>query len=242
MVGKPILENLSGLRGERMERTDPQRPSLTRRQQDIVRFCENYIEGIGYPPTLREIGAGVELKSLSSVSYQVRQLQRKGRLSHDVGRPRTTMPTKVARPQSPPGPGKHGRTLVPVIGRTHAGGEVTAFNLAAGEEYVDVPPGIVGTHEHFALEIAGDSMIGKAIIDGDRVVVRRGCEVRNGDTVVAWFGDSDTSPEEGEATLKTFKRIGGHVWLLPENPAYDPILGDQATILGKVVYVSRTVR
>jgi repressor LexA len=85
-------------------------------------------------------------------------------------------------------------------------------------------------------------MIGKAIVSGDRVVVRCACEVRNGDTVVARFDDSDTSPEEGEATLKALKRVGGHVWLLPENPAYDPILSDQATILGKVVYVSRTVR
>lgn len=117
---------------------------------------------------------------------------------------------------------------------------MTAVNLAE-EEYVHVPSGIVSTHEHFALEVVGDSMIGKAIISGDRVVVRRGCDVRNGDTVVAQFNDSDTSPEEGEATLKTFKRTGGHVWLMPENPDYDPILGDEATILGKVVYVSRMV-
>ena len=227
-----------------MERTDSRGPGLTRRQRDIVRFCEDYIERNIYSPTLREIGEAVELKSTSSVSYQVRQLQLKGRLSHDVGRPRTTIPTRPTRtvsPQPPPGPGEHGRTLVPVIGRTAAGGTVTAVNLADGEEYVHVPPGILGTHEHFALEVAGDSMIGKAIIDGDRVVVRCGCEVRNGNTVVARFDDTDTSPEEGEATLKTFKRVGGHVWLLPENPAYDPILGDDATILGKVVYVSRTV-
>jgi len=170
----------------------------------------------------------------------VQELRRKGRLSRDFGRPRTTIPTRAIRPQSPPGPAGHRRTLVPVIGRTAAGGTVTAVNLAE-EEYVHVPPGIVTTHEHFAIEISGDSMIGKAIIDGDRVVVRRGSEVSNGDTVVAWFGDSDTSPEEGEATLKTYKQTGGHVWLLPENPAYDPILGDEATILGKVVYVSRTV-
>jgi repressor LexA len=73
------------------------------------------------------------------------------------------------------------------------------------------------------------------------VVVRYGCEARNGDTVVAYFADSDTSPEEGDATLKTFKRVGGHVWLMPENPAYDPIPGDEAKILGRVVYVSRTL-
>jgi repressor LexA len=225
-----------------MERTDSQRPSLTRRQRDIVRFCEDYIECKGYPPTLREIGAAVALKSISSVSCQVQELQRKGRLSRDLGRPLTTMPTRAAAPRSSPGPGEHGRALVPVIGRIAAGGTVTAVQLAEGEEYVHVPPGIVSTHEHFALEVAGDSMIGKAIISGDRVVVRCGCEVRNGDTIVARFDDSDTSPEEGEATLKTFKRVDGHVWLLPENPAYDPILGDRATILGKVVYISRTVR
>jgi repressor LexA len=242
MVGRLILENLSDLRGERMERTDPQRPSLSRRQRDIVRFCEDYIECNGYPPTLREIGTAVGLKSTSSVEYQVRELQRKGYLSRDLGRPRTTMPTRATGPQSLPRHGEHGRTLVPVIGRIFAGGTVAAVQLAEGEEYVHMPPGIVSTHEHFGLEVVGDSMIGKAIVSGDRVVVRCGCEVRNGDTVVARFDDSDTSPEEGEATLKTLKRVGGHVWLLPENPAYDPILGDQATILGKVVYVSRTVR
>jgi repressor LexA len=215
---------------------------LTRRQRDIKRFCQDYIKCNRYPPTLREIGAAVGLKSTSSVSYQVRELQRKGHLSHDVGRPRTIMPTRAVAPQPSPGFGVHGRGLVPVIGRIFAGGTVAAVELAEAEEYVHVPPGIVGTHEHFALEVVGDSMIGKAIISGDRVVVRRGCEARNGDTVVARFDDSDTSPEEGEATLKTFKRADGHVWLLPENPAYDPILGDKATILGKVVYVSRTMR
>ena len=106
---------------------------------------------------------------------------------------------------------------------------------------MSVPAGIADPYEYFALEVAGDSMIGKAIIDGDRVVVRRGCEVRNGDTVVARFDDSDTSPEEGDATLKTLRRVGGHVWLMPENPAYDPIPGDKATIVGKVVYICRTV-
>ena len=222
---------------------DPQHPGLTRRQQDIVWFCKYHIERNGYPPTLREIGAAVGLKSTSSVAYQLQGLQRKGCLGRGLGRPRTTLPRLPARdaaPQTSPGLGEHGQTLVQVIGRIAAGGPITAADVAG--EYVLVPPGMAGAHEHFALEVVGDSMIGKAIISGDRVVVRRGCEVRNGDTVVARFDDSDTSPEEGEATLKTFKRVGGHVWLLPENPAYDPIPGDGATIVGKVVYVSRTVR
>jgi repressor LexA len=131
---------------------------------------------------------------------------------------------------------------VQVIGRTAAGGPITAVDLPG--EYVPVPPGISSTYEHFALEVAGDPVTGKAIISGDRAVVRYGREVRNGDTVVARF-DSDTTPEaspEGDATLKTFKQVDGHVWLLPENPAYDPIPGDRAKIVGKVVYISRTVR
>jgi len=225
---------------------DPQYPGLTRRQRDIVCFCTDHYQRHGYPPTLREIGAEVGLKSTSSVDYQVRELQRKGYLSRDLGRSRTTRPRtpamEAAAPQGRPGPGEDERTLVRVIGRIAAGGPITAVDLPG--EYVPVPASIAGTGEHFALEVVGDSMIGKAIISGDRVVVRCGCEVRNGDTVVARF-DIDSSPEaspEGDATLKTFKRVGGHVWLLPENPAYDPIPGDRATIVGKVVYISRTVR
>lgn len=225
---------------------DPQHPGLTRRQRDIVCFCGDHYQRHGYPPTLREIGAAVGLKSTSSVDYQVRELQRKGYLSRDLGRPRTTRPRtpamEAAAPQAPPEPGEDGRTLVPVIGRIAAGGPITAVDLP--EEYVPVPPGISGTHEHFALEVVGDSMTGKAILSGDRVVVRYGCAVRNGDTVVARF-DPDTTPEappEGDATLKTYKQVDGHVWLLPENPAYDPIPGDRAKIVGKVVYISRTVR
>jgi repressor LexA len=227
---------------EQADDDDPQHPGLTRRQREIVWFCTDHFERHGYPPTLREIGASVWLKSTSSVDYQVRELQRKGYLSRDLGRPRTIRPRtpamEAAAPQAPPGPGEDGRTLVQVIGRIAAGEPITAASLA--EEYVHVPPGIASTHEHFALEVVGDSMIGKGIISGDRVVVRCRCETRNGDTVAARF-DSDTSLE-GDATLKTFKRVGGHVWLLPENPAYDAIPGDRATIVGKVVYISRTVR
>jgi repressor LexA len=216
-------------------------PDLTRRQQDIISFFADYVEYNGYPPTLREIGAAVGLKSTSSVAYQRQELQRKGYLSRDGNRPRTTTlrrPAEDAAPQVPPWPGEHGQVPVQVIGRIAAGGPISAVDLA--EEYVYIPASIARTHEHFALEVVGDSMIGKAIIDGDRVVVRYACEVRNGDTVVARF-ESDTSPE-GEATLKTFKRADGHVWLMPENPAYDPILGDGARIVGKVVYTSRTLR
>jgi len=230
---------------ERAGDADPRYPGLTRRQRDIVCFCSDHNQRHDYPPTLREIGAAVGLKSTSSVDYQVRELQRKGYLRRDLGRPRTIRPrtpTRPAAPQVPPEQGDDGRAFVQVIGRIAAGGPITAVDLPG--EYVPVPPDIASTHEHFALEVVGDSMTGKAIISGDRVVVRCGCEIRNGDTVVARF-DSDTSPDaspEGDATLKTFKRVGEHVWLLPENPAYDPIPGDRAKIIGKVVYISRAVR
>jgi repressor LexA len=240
------IESMSGFVAGYVGRAydhDPRYPGLTGRQRDIVCFCTDHIERNGYPPTLREIGTAVGLRSPSGVAYQVKELKRKGYLSSGSGQPRTTMPRMPARetaPRASPGPGEYEGTPVQVVGRIAAGERITAMDLA--EEYVYLPPGIAGTHEHFALEVVGDSMIGKAILSGDRVVVRYGCEARNGDTVVARFDDSDTSPEEGEATLKTLKRVGGHVWLLPENPAYDPILGDEATILGKVVYVSRTLR
>lgn len=223
----------------------PHDPGLTRRQRDIVSFCADHYENHGYPPTLREIGAAVGLKSPSGVDYQVRELQRKGYLSRDLGRPRTTRPRTLAREVAShlaPDPGEDGWTLVQVIGRIAAGGPITAVDLPG--EYVSLPPGISSTYEHLALEVVGDSMIGKAIISGDRVVVRCGCPVSNGDTVFARF-DPDTNPDaspEGDATLKTFKKVGRHVWLLPENPAYDPILGDRAKIAGKVVYISRTLR
>jgi repressor LexA len=224
----------------------PQYPGLTRRQRDIVSFCTDHYEHHGYPATLREIGAAVGLKSPSSVDYQVRELQRKGYLSRDLGRPRTTRPRTLAREvaaaHEPSDPGEDGWTLVQVIGRIAAGGPITAVDLPG--EYVPLPPGISSTHEHLALEVVGDSMIGKAIMSGDRVVVRCGCAVSNGDIVFARF-DPDTTPDaspEGDATLKTFKQVGRHVWLLPENPAYDPIPGDRAKIIGKVVYISRTLR
>src|SRR6266567_1502969 len=193
----------------------PQYPGLTRRQRDIVCFCSDHYQCHGYPATLREIGAAVGLKSTSSVHHQVRQLQRKGYLSRDRGRPRTTRPRtptrEITAPQASLDQGDDGWTLVQVIGRIAAGGPIDAVDLQ--EEYVPVPPSISTTHEHFALEVIGNSMIGKAIISGDRVVVRPGGEARNGDTVVARF-DSDTTPEappEGDETLKTFKRVGGHV-------------------------------
>jgi repressor LexA len=107
------------------------------------------------------------------------------------------------------------------------------------EDVVPLPRQLVGEGNLIMLKVVGDSMIGAAIADGDLVVVRRECDVENGDIVAAML-ESSTSPE-GEATVKTFKKRDGHVWLLPHNPAYAPIPGDNADIVGKVVAVLRRV-
>jgi repressor LexA len=122
-------------------------------------------------------------------------------------------------------------TYVPVVGRIAAGGPVLAEQ--AIEDVFPLPKELVGEGTLFLLRVAGDSMIDAAICDGDWVVVRQQPVADNGDVVAAMI--------EGEATVKTFKRRDGHVWLLPHNEAYAPIDGDEATILGRVVAVLRRV-
>ena len=122
-------------------------------------------------------------------------------------------------------------------GRIAAGDPVLASELI--EDVIPLPRQLVGEGELIMLKVAGDSMINAAIADGDWVVIRRESDVENGDIVAAMI-ESDTSAD-GEATVKTFKKSDGHVWLIPHNPAYAPILGDEAKILGKVVAVLRRI-
>jgi repressor LexA len=105
------------------------------------------------------------------------------------------------------------------------------------EEVIPLPRQLVGEGELIILTVVGDSMIDAAIADGDWVVVRCGSDIENGDIVAAML-ESHTSADR-EATVKTFQRQDGHVWLIPHNPAYTPIPGDDATIVGKVVAVLR---
>ena len=126
---------------------------------------------------------------------------------------------------------------MPLVGRIAAGGPILADELI--EDVIPLPKQLVGEGELIALRVVGDSMIGAAITDGDWVVVRRESDVENGDMVAAMI-ESDTSADR-EATVKTFKKTDGHVWLIPHNPAYTPIPGDEAKILGKVVAVLRRV-
>ncbi|MGY1841029.1 MULTISPECIES: transcriptional repressor LexA [unclassified Modestobacter] len=223
---------------------------LTQRQRRVLEVIRDSIERRGYPPSVREIGEAVGLSSASSVAHQLSVLQRKGWLRRDPNRPRaldvrlpgeqgTTVGTGagvegLAAAGSASGVDEAGvpaPTYVPLVGRIAAGGPVLAEQ--AVEEVFPLPRELVGEGTLFMLKVAGDSMIEAAICDGDWVVVRQQPTAENGEIVAAMI--------DGEATVKTYKRRDGHVWLLPHNPAYAPIPGDDATVLGRVVTVLRRV-
>jgi repressor LexA len=209
---------------------------LTPRQRKVLEFIRESVERRGFPPTIREIGDAVGLASTSSVSYQLVALQRKGFLRRDATKPRAV---DVRLPREMPG-GLDSEQVhsqfpepkyVPVLGRIAAGGPILAEQ--AVEEVFPLPKELVGDGTLFMLKVVGDSMIDAAIADGDWVVVRQQPTAENGDIVAAML--------DGEATVKTYKRRDGHVWLMPHNPAYEPIFGDEAAILGRVVTVLRRV-
>ena len=227
---------------EMPEQPDPNHV-LTWRQRKVLQVIRDSVQRRGYPPSMREIGEAVGLTSTSSVSYQLSTLQSKGYLRRDAGRPRTVevrLPGHPAiRPEAEE-PEKARPALdiasqdaayVPWIGRIAAGGPILAEE--AIEDIFPLPKQLVGNGTLFLLKVTGDSMINAAIADGDWVVVRQQPDSENGDIVAAMI--------DGEATVKTLKRSDGHVWLMPHNPAYTPIPGDDATILGKIVAVLRRV-
>ncbi|MBV9728647.1 MAG: transcriptional repressor LexA [Pseudonocardiales bacterium] len=208
--------------------------SLTPRQRRVLEVIREWLERFGYPPSVREIGEAVGLTSTSSVAHQLRALERKGYLRRDPNRPRAVgvrpADSAPAASEDPSGePARPSPVFVPVVGRIAAGGPVLAEQ--AIEDVFPLPKEIVGTGSLFLLRVVGDSMVEAAITDGDWVVVRQQPSAENGDIVAAML--------DGEATVKTFKRRDGHVWLLPHNPAYQPIPGDEATVLGRVVAVLR---
>jgi repressor LexA len=224
---------------------------LTVRQRRVLEVIRNSVDRRGYPPSLREIGEAVGLTSPSSVAHQLATLERKGFLRRDPNRPRAI---EVVSPDSPADMrGYRGgasaddadatydetgindqrpeASYVPVLGQIAAGVPITAEESV--EDVFPLPKQIVGEGQLFLLKVVGDSMIEAAICDGDWVVVRQQPTADNGDIVAAML--------DNEATVKTFKRKDGKVWLLPHNPAFDPIDGEHATILGKVTAVLRRV-
>ncbi|MCA1825236.1 MAG: transcriptional repressor LexA [Mycobacteriales bacterium] len=204
----------------------PDEHGLTARQQRVLDVIRDAVERRGYPPSVREIGEAVGLTSPSSVHHQLAVLQRKGYLRRDPNRPRAVEVFSPGDSESRPAP-----AYVPMVGRIAAGGPVLAEEVV--EDLYPLPRELVGQGTLFMLRVVGDSMVDAAIADGDWVVVRQQPSAENGEIVAAMI--------DGEATVKTFKRRDGKVWLLPHNPAYSPIPGDDATILGRVVTVLRKV-
>ena len=211
---------------------------LTARQRDILAVIRSAVEERGYPPSVREIGEAVGLTSPSSVAHQLGVLEKKGLLRRDANRPRalvvadeTSSIVDAGADITGSGDATPAAAYVPVLGRIAAGGPILAEE--AVETVFPLPREIVGEGELFLLKVVGDSMVDAAICDGDWVVVRRQPTADNGEIVAALLDD--------EATVKTLQRRDGHTWLLPHNPAYSPIDGDHATILGKVVTVMRRI-
>ena len=184
------------------------------KQQKILEYLNEFIEENGYPPTVREICAAVGLKSTATVSYHLTELKRQGKVMGESNKRRAI---------SLPDQQRTGR--VPLVGVVTAG-----YPILAQENIEDTIPWD-GEEGCFALRIKGDSMIGAGILDGDKVVVRPQPDCQNGEIVIALLGD--------EATCKRFRKDKTGIWLLPENPNYEPIDGREASIIGKVKAVIR---
>jgi repressor LexA len=193
----------------------------------ILQFVQKFVRREGYSPSYREIGEELGL-AVSTVSYHVSILKLEGLLSREDGQPRT-----IVDPTCPVPRAEGGEVEVPLIGQIAAGVPIDAEQSV--EETFLVSRRLVGHGPLFALKVKGDSMTGAAIADGDLVVIRQQPEAENGEIVAAQLDREGTA----EATVKTLQRVNGHVWLMPANPAYQPIPGDDARILGKMVAVIR---
>ncbi|MGW4533317.1 transcriptional repressor LexA [Nocardia sp. NPDC004340] len=220
---------------------------LTVRQRRVLEVIRSSVHDRGYPPSIREIGDAVGLTSTSSVAHQLRALERKGYLRRDPNRPRAVdvrgldetavraaggvSQLRAVNAEAESSDDHPIPTYVPVLGRIAAGGPILAEQ--AVEDVFPLPRELVGEGSLFLLKVVGQSMIDAAICDGDWVVVRQQNVADNGDIVAAMI--------DGEATVKTFKRTGSQVWLMPHNPLFEPIPGNDAQVLGKVVTVIRKI-
>jgi len=210
------------------------RKNLSDKQLAILEVIQRAVSTQGYPPSMREIGDAVGLSSLSSVTHQLNQLELSGYLRRDPNRPRALevlieLPGTEDQSESAIPVGD--AAMVPLVGRIAAGIPITAEQQV--DEVFPLPRQLVGKGNLFMLKVVGDSMIDAAICDGDWIVVREQQNAENGDIVAAMLDE--------EATVKVFQQRDGHTWLLPRNSAFAPILGDYATLLGKVVAVMRSV-
>jgi repressor LexA len=211
---------------------------LTARQREIYEFITEYVDGHGYPPTVREIGEKVGLASPSTVHAHLANLERAGYLRRDPTKPRALELVGRERHVAEPGSREAERVRVlPLVGQIAAGGPLLAEQNV--EDHIAVPePLSSGQAEEFLLRVRGDSMIEAGILEDDYVVVRRQQTARDGDIVVALAGDDESADE---ATVKRFFRESGRVRLQPENSRLEPLYPSHVQVLGKVVGVFRTV-
>ncbi|WEV53702.1 transcriptional repressor LexA [Bifidobacterium sp. ESL0704] len=223
----------------------PNQP-LTDRQRKVLDAVRNHVSRYGFAPSFREIGEQAGLRSPSSVKHQLEVLEGKGYIRMNANKGRAI---ELVEAQSNTSESSHASRVlpfssgddadeaiaqshdIPLVGRIAAGTPITA------EQHVDdvmrLPERLTGNGNLFMLEVHGDSMIDAAICDGDFVVVREQETAENGDIVAALL--------DGEATVKTFQKDHGHVWLMPHNPSYSPIDGTYAKVMGKVVTVLRKI-
>lgn len=202
---------------------------LTARQLKILSVIKASVEKDGFPPSMRTIAIAAGLSSTASVKYQLDLLKEKGFISAHPTRGgvlEVLEPGESSQMQIEP------TKMIPLVGRIAAGGPITAEQNI--ESTFALPETLVGKGNLYMLQVVGESMIDAAICDGDYVVIREQRDCNNGEIVAAMI--------DGEATVKTFQRKGGHIWLLPANPAFSPINGDKCEILGKVTAVMRSVR
>ena len=190
-------------------------------QGRILEFIRQEVQEKGYPPSVREIGLAVGLKSTSTVHGHLRRLEQKGLLVRDAMKPRAMGLVEDDQQDQV--------RLVPMLGPVAAGSPILAEESSA--ETLPIPSSMLGDGDYFALTIRGDSMIQAGILHGDYVVVKRQREANNGDIVVAMMS--------GDATVKRFFREPGRIRLQPENAAMKPIYSNAVEILGKVVSVYR---
>jgi repressor LexA len=206
---------------------------VTERQRAILDYLRGFVDEHGYPPTVREIGQAVGLRSPSTVHAHLAQLERAGFLRRDPTKPRAIELTDRRR-EVPPAADVH---RLPLVGEIAAGGPLLAEQNI--EDYVGVPELLSSGGEEFVLRVKGDSMVDAGILDGDFVVVQRRQSAENGDIIVALAGDDELADE---ATVKRFFREDGRIRLQPENETLEPIYADHVQVLGKVIGVFRQVR
>lgn len=196
--------------------------TLTPKQQQIYDYIVSFSAQHGYPPSVREIGEYVGLKSPSTVHFHLKGLKAAGLITQEEGK------TRALTISGGPGFRQERPDQVPIVGSVAAGAPILAQECI--EDYLTFDTGGL-TGEHFALRVRGESMKYAGILPGDLVVVHQQQDAHSGEIVVALLED--------EATVKTLRRKNGHTWLMPENPDYEPIDGDFCTILGRVVAVIR---